>query len=163
ALAGVAVHDDDGILVGRLHSRRTATAFSESSNGHCVAEDYRYPPIIRMGTIFIQNGDKSFEELLDELGDGLYLCDAMGGQTSGENFTFAAQYGYIVKNGKIADMIRDINISGNLYTTLNNIQAISNDLKVGETGGCGKGQTNIRSCYGAPHIMIKNAVIGGVQ
>ncbi|MGB9719945.1 MAG: TldD/PmbA family protein [bacterium] len=152
----------DGVLVGRLHSRRTATAFNETPNGHCVAEDYRYPPIIRMGTIFIQPADKSFEELLEILGDGLYLCDAMGGQTSGENFTFAAQYGYIVKNGRITDMIRDINISGNLYAALNNIQAIGNDLKLGEVGGCGKGQMNIRSCYGAPHIIIKNAVIGGV-
>ncbi len=152
----------NGVLTGRLHSRRTATAFNEPANGHCVAEDYRYPPIIRMGTIFIQNGEKSFEELLGILGDGLYLCDAMGGQTSGENFTFAAQYGYIVKNGKITEMIRDINISGNLYATLNNIQAIGNDLKLGEIGGCGKGQMNIRSCYGAPHIIIKNAVIGGV-
>ncbi len=152
----------DGVLVGRLHSRHTATAFNEPPNGHCVAEDYRYPPIIRMGTIFIQPADKSFEELLEILGDGLYLCDAMGGQTSGENFTFAAQYGYIVKNGKITEMIRDINISGNLYATLNNIIAIGNDLKLGEIGGCGKGQLNIRSCYGAPHIIIKNAVIGGV-
>ncbi|MCX7994628.1 MAG: TldD/PmbA family protein [candidate division WOR-3 bacterium] len=152
----------NGVLVGRLHSRRTAHAFNEEPNGHCVAEDYRYAPIIRMGTIFIQPRDKSFEELLELLGDGLYLCDAMGGQTSGENFTFAAQYGYVVRNGKITDMLRDINISGNLYETLNNIEAIGNDLKLGEVGGCGKGQLNIRSCYGAPHIIVKNAVIGGV-
>ncbi len=151
----------NGILTGRLHSRRSAMAFREPINGHCVAEDYRYPPIIRMGTIFIQPGNKTFEELLEILGDGLYLCDAMGGQTSGENFTFAAQYGYLVKNGRISDLIRNINISGNLYQTLNDIQAVGNDLKLGEIGGCGKGQTNIRSCYGAPHILVKNAVIGG--
>lgn len=153
----------NGILTGRLHSRRTAKAFNEPFNGHCVAEDYHFAPIIRMGTIFIQPGNKSFEELLQILGDGLYLCDAMGGQTSGENFTFAAQYGYRVKAGKIAGLIRDINISGNLYDTLNNIQAIGNDLKLGEIGGCGKGQINIRSCYGAPHIVIKNLIVGGVQ
>jgi TldD protein len=86
----------------------------------------------------------------------------MGGQTSGENFTFGAQYGYEVKNGKKADMIRDINISGNLYQTLKNINAIGNDMTLGEIGGCGKGQTNIRSCYGAPHIIIESVVIGGM-
>ncbi len=151
----------DGILTGRLHSRKTAVRFNEPPNGHCVAEDYRFPPIIRMGTIFIQPGDKSFEELLSILGNGLYLCDAMGGQTSGENFTFAAQYGYIVEDSKISKMVRDINISGNLYQTLKNIQAVGNDLKLGEVGGCGKGQLNIRSCYGAPHILLKEAIIGG--
>jgi len=153
---------ENGVLVGRLHSRRTAAAFEEPLNGHCVAEDYRYAPIIRMGTIFMEPGEDTFEELLDKLDNGYYLIDAKGGQTSGENFTFGAQYGYVVKNGKIGEMVRDINISGNLYTTLRNITAIGNDLKFGEVGGCGKGQTNIRSCYGTPHLLISNLIIGGL-
>ena len=152
----------NGVLVGRLHSRRTAAAFDEPVNGHCVAEDYRYAPIIRMGTIFIEPREKTLEELLDQLGNGLYILDAKGGQTSGENFTFGAQYAYLVKNGRIAGMVRDINISGNLYTTLQNIQAIGNDLRFSEKGGCGKGQINIRSCYGTPHLLINSLVIGGV-
>lgn len=152
----------DGVVVGRLHSRRTAAAFGEPLNGHCVAEDYRYAPIIRMGTIFIEPGKDEFQGLLDKLGNGLYILDAKGGQTSGENFTFGAQYGYLVENGKLGKMVRDINISGNLYHTLKNIVAIGNDLQLSQTGGCGKGQTNIRSCYGTPHLLINDLIIGGV-
>jgi len=151
----------DGVLVGRLHSRRTAASYGEPLSGHSIAEDFRYAPIIRMGCIFIEPGTYTFDNLLTKLGDGLYLINPMGGQTSGENFTFAAQYGYEVKNGKISDMIRDINISGNLYQTLKNISALANDVKLGEVGGCGKGQTNIRSCYGAPHVIVDSVVIGG--
>ena len=151
----------NGVLVGRLHSRRTAAAFGEPVTGHCVAEGYRYAPIIRMGTIFVEPDKNTLEGLLDQLGNGFYLLDAKGGQTSGENFTFGAQYGYIVKSGKIGAMVRDINISGNLYQTLSSIVAIGNDLKLSETGGCGKGQTNIRSCYGTPHMLINNLIIGG--
>jgi TldD protein len=150
-----------GVLAGRLHSRRTATAFGEELTGHCVAEDYRFAPIIRMGNIFIEPGGNTFSELLEMLGNGLYILDAKGGQTSGENFTFGAQYGFIVQNGKIGQMIRDINISGNLYHTLMNISAVGNDLILSKTGGCGKGQLNIRSCHGAPHILIKDVVVGG--
>lgn len=151
----------DGVLVGRLHSRRTAAEFGEPVTGHCVAEDYRYAPIVRMGTIFIQPGNRGFGELLQEVGDGLYLLDAKGGQTAGENFTFGANYGYLVKGGKIGPMIRDINISGNLYQTLMDIGAVGDDLELCRTGGCGKGQTNIRSCHGGPHIVIDNLVVGG--
>lgn len=151
----------DGVLVGRLHSRRTAAAFGEPLTGHCVAEDYRYAPIIRMGCIFVEPGQFSLEQLLEKLGDGLYLLNAMGGQTSGENFTFGAQYGYIVKNGKPTQMVRDINIGGNLYQTLMNITAVGNDLRFGEIGGCGKGQMNIRSCHGAPHVLVESVVVGG--
>jgi len=152
----------NGVLTSRLHSRRTAEEFGEPISGHCVAEDYRYAPIIRMGTIFIEPKEKTLEQLMAELGDGLYILDPKGGQTSGENFTFGAQYGFLVKNGKKDKMIRDINMSGNLYKTLKDITAVGNDLKLGKTGGCGKGQTNIRSCHGAPHILVKNVVIGGV-
>lgn len=152
----------NGVLVGRLHSRRTAAEFSEPISGHCVAEDFRFAPIIRMGNIFIEPGTKSLDELFATLGDGLYILDAKGGQTAGENFTFGSQYGFIVKNGKKAEMIRDINISGNLYKTLLGITAIGNDLVLSKRGGCGKGQLNIRSCNGAPHIIMNNVVLGGI-
>ena len=152
----------EGVLVGRLHSRRTAAEFGEPLSGHCVAEDYRYAPIVRMGTIYIEPGESSFNDLLQITGDGLYLLDAKGGQTAGENFTFGANYGYEVKNGRIDRMVRDINISGNLYQTLMDIKAVGNDLELSKTGGCGKGQTNIRSCNGGPHIIIDNLVVGGI-
>ncbi|MDP8323274.1 MAG: TldD/PmbA family protein [Candidatus Stygibacter australis] len=151
----------EGVLTGRLHSRRTAEEFGEPVSGHNIAEDFRYAPIIRMGTIYIEKGEDSFEELLHKLEDGIYLCDPKGGQTAGENFTFGAQYGYEVKDGKLGKMVRDINVSGNLYETLQNISAIGNDLQFTKRGGCGKGQTNIRSCFGGPQIIVKNLVIGG--
>ena len=151
----------NGVLVGRLHSRRTAAEFGEPLSGHCVAEDYRYAPIIRMGNIYIEPGSRNFNELISELEEGLYILDAKGGQTSGENFTFGAQYGYLVKNGKLGEMVRDINISGNLYRTLENISAVGNDLELSKVGGCGKGQMNIRSTNGAPHILINDLIIGG--
>ena len=151
----------NGVLVGRLHSRRTAAAFGEPLTGHCVAEDYRYPPIIRMGTIFIEPGDTPFEALVGQLENGLYLLNALGGQTSGENFTFGAEYGFIVKEGKLGEMVRDVNMSGNLYHTLEQITGIGNDLTLSRVGGCGKGQMNLRSCHGGPHVLIQQVVIGG--
>lgn len=151
-----------GVLVGRLHSRRTAAAFAEALTGHCIAEDYRFSPIIRMGNIFIEPGQHTLNELLLMLGNGLYILDAKGGQTSGENFTFGAQYGYLVKDGRLDTMVRDINISGNLYQTLMNITGVGNDLEFCQVGGCGKGQLNIRSCHGGPHILVQNVVLGGI-
>ena len=59
-------------------------------------------------------------------------------------------------------MVRDLNISGNLYQTLADIRMIGDDFTLSKVGGCGKGQTNIRSCYGGPHILVNNLVVGGV-
>jgi TldD protein len=151
----------NGVLTGRLHSRRTASEMDEPISGHCVAEDFRYAPIVRMGTIYMEPGPNSFDDLLAQLGDGIYVLDPVGGQTAGENFTFGAQYGFMIKGGKIKQMVRDINVSGNLFQTLQDTVAVGNDLKLGTVGGCGKGQTNIRSCHGGPHILVNNVVIGG--
>ena len=51
---------------------------------------------------------------------------------------------------------------GNLFTTMKNIIGISNDMELSESGGCGKGQLNIKSCNGGPHILIQDALVGGV-
>lgn len=152
----------NGVLKGRLHSRRTAAEFGEQVTGHAVAEDHRFEPIVRMGTIYLEKSETTFDELLQQLGDGLYICDGKGGQTAGENFTFGAQYGYVVKNGEVQEMIRDINIMGNLFTTMKNIEATADDMKLSERGGCGKGQLNIKSGYGGPSVLIRSMVIGGV-
>jgi TldD protein len=34
-------------------------------------------------------------------------------------------------------------------------------LTLSKSGGCGKGQMNLRSCNGGPHILVNNLVIGG--
>ncbi len=151
----------NGVLTARLHDRFTAAEMNEPLTGHAIAEDFRYTPIVRMGNIFIQPDRYSLEELLSTMDDGLYIGDPMGGQTSGENFTFGANYGYLVKGGRITRMIRDINIVGNLYQTLNNVWMIGKDFVLKESGGCGKGQTNIRSCYGGPHVLFRELTVGG--
>jgi TldD protein len=152
---------DGGVLSGRLHSRATAKGFGEPVSGHAVAEDMRFEPIVRMGTIYIKPGENSLEDLLTRLGDGLYLLDGKGGQTSGENFTFGAQYGFIVEGGRIGPMIRDINIMGNLFSTLQNIEAVGDEMELSERGGCGKGQLNIKSALGGPSVLIRKMVVGG--
>ena len=153
----------NGELVGRLHSRKTAAAFGEPVTGHMIAEDHRYAPIVRMGTIYIEPGQHTQEELFARLGDGIYLVDKKGGETHGDNFSFGAMCGWEIKNGKKVKLLRDLNISGNLYQTLLDIDAIGSDLELSKRGGCGKGQTNIRSCMGGPHVLIKNLVVGGTS
>jgi len=152
----------NGVLTGRLHNRFTAAEFNEPLTGHNIAVGYEYEPIIRMGCTVVLPGKSSFEDLLQQLNNGLYLCGYNSGMTNGDNFTFAARWGYKVENGKIAGMIKMCNMSGNLFEALNNITAISTDLKFNETCACVKQQENRRCSQGGPHILIKNITVGGV-
>lgn len=159
-------HNDlikDGILVGRLHSRETAAKMGEKVTGNARAINYRFPPIVRMTNTAIENGTTSFEEMIKDIKLGIYACDAYGGETMLENFSFSSGYAYMIRNGELAEMVKDVILSGNLFSTLMNIDAIGNDFKWLQVGGgCGKGeQAPLPVGMGAPHIRIQNVVIGG--
>jgi len=153
----------DGVLVGRLHSRQTAAKMGESASGNARAINYRFAPIVRMTNTAIENGTTTFDEMIKDIPLGIYACDAYGGQTQLENFSFSYGYAYMIRDGKLAEMVKDVILAGNLFNTLGNIDAIGNDFQWCNTGGgCGKGnQYPLPVGMGAPHIRIQNVVIGG--
>jgi len=153
----------EGVLVGRLHSRQTAAKMGEDPTGNARALDYRYPPICRMRNTCIEPGDASFEDMLKEIPLGVYAIGSFGGQTNGEMFTFTAAEAYMIRNGQLAELVRDVTLTGNVFHTLRNIDAVGNDFPRHEgAGGCGKGnQGPLPTSMWAPHIRIRNVVIGG--
>ncbi len=153
----------DGVLVGRLHSRQTAAKMGETASGNARAVSYRFAPIVRMTNTAIDNGTATFENMIKDIKLGIYACDAYGGETQLENFSFSSGYAYMIRDGKIAEMVKDVILAGNLFTTLGNIDMIGDDFKWLSTGGgCGKaGQFPLPVGMGAPHIRIQNVVIGG--
>ncbi|OIP25960.1 MAG: hypothetical protein AUK39_05800 [Dehalococcoidia bacterium CG2_30_46_19] len=152
----------EGILVGRLHSRETAARMGEKPTGNARAINYLFPPIVRMTNTFIEPGGTSFEEMLGEIKDGVYVRDWYGGTTSLEMFTFSAGEAYMIRDGKLAELLRPVVLTGNVFVTLGNIDAIGNDLGMNQGGGCGKGgQSPLPVSNGSPHIRIRHCVIGG--
>jgi TldD protein len=151
----------DGILVGRLHSRETAAKMGERPTGNARAIDYRFPPIVRMTNTYIETGDATFEDLIADVKEGVYARNWYGGTTSMEMFTFSAGEAFMIRNGKVAELVRPVKLTGNLFTTLMNIDALGKDLDFNQGGGCGKmGQIPLPVSNGSPHIRIQDCVVG---
>jgi len=146
----------EGILVGRLHSRETAARMKEKPTGNARAINYRYPSIVRMTNTYIEPRSASFEDIISDIKEGVYAKNWYGGTTSMEMFTFSAGEAYMIRHGKIAELVRPVVLTGNVFTTLMNIDAIGNDLEMNQGGGCGKGVSN-----GSPHIRIRQCLVGG--
>jgi TldD protein len=152
----------EGKLVGRLHSRETAAKMNESPTGNARAVSYRFPPIVRMTNTYIEPGTVSFNDMIADIKEGIYARKWYGGTTSMEMFTFSAVEAYMIRNGKIAEMLRPVTLTGNVFTTLQNIDAIGNDLGMSQGGGCGKGaQWPLPVATGSPHIRIQHCLVGG--
>jgi TldD protein len=152
----------EGVLIGRLHSRETAGRMGERPTGNARALDYRHPPIVRMTNTIIEPGEVSFEEMISDIKEGVYVKNWYGGMTSMEMFTFSAGEAYMIRNGRVEELLRPVVLSGNVFVTLENIDAIGNDLEMNEGGGCGKGaQSPLPVSNGSPHIRIRNCLVGG--
>ena len=173
-LRGSYAYDDEGVpaaktylikegkLVGRLHSRETAAKMNEAPTGNARAVSYRYPPIVRMTNTYIEPRSASFDDLIADIKEGVYAKNWYGGTTSMEMFTFSAGEAYMIRNGKIAEMVRPVVLTGNVFNTLKNIDAIGNDLEMNQGGGCGKAdQMPLPVSNGSPHIRMRRCLIGG--
>ena len=155
----------DGILVGRLHSRETAARLGERPTGNARALSFRHAPIVRMTNTYIvgATGGGTFADLIRDIKLGVYACGAFGGQTLLENFSFTAAYGYMIRDGQVAELVKDVVLAGNLFQTLDRIERVAGDFQWNQMGGgCGKGgQFPLPVTEGAPHVRIEEALVGG--
>jgi TldD protein len=151
----------DGILTSYLHNRETLAAVGNGIAGHARSE-HGAPPIVRMSNTFIENGDATYDEIIEECRDGILLIGSRGGQVDPGRgvFQFNAEYGYLIEGGEKAGMVRDVSLSGEILSTLHNIVLIGNDRKM-SPGYCGKGGQSVPVSDGAPHLLLENAIIGG--
>jgi TldD protein len=152
----------DGVLVGRLHSRETAGKLGELPTGNARCLNYHYPPIVRMTNTWIQRGKTPVSDLFSGIKNGVYARNWLGGMTNGEMFTFTAGEAWMIRNGEIAEPVRDVTLSGNAFKTLGDIEAIGDDFYWDESGGCGKGgQSGLPVGCGGPSLRIRDVVVGG--
>lgn len=152
-----------GILHSLLHTRETAAAYGVLPTGNARAQSVEYIPQVRMSNTYLEKGDHSFEELAEEVKNGLYLIGSRGGQadTPTGNFHFSAQIGYNIKNRRIAEPIKGVSLLGNTLRTLQEIRAIGNTYGKGSPGYCGKGGQYVPVIGNCPPMVVGKAVIGG--
>ena len=152
----------DGVLVGRLHSRETAGKLAEQPTGNARCLNYHYPPIVRMTNTWIARGETPVADLFQNIDEGVCAANWLGGMTNGEMFTFTAGEAWMIRNGQICEPVKNVTLSGNVFKTLANIEAIGNDFYWDESGGCGKGgQSGLAVGCGGPSLRIKDVVVGG--
>ena len=152
----------DGVLVGRLHSRETAGSLGETPTGNARCLNYHYSPIVRMTNTWIARGNTPVKELIEGVSTGVYARNWLGGMTNGEMFTFSAGEAWMIRDGKLAEPVKDVTLSGNVFKTLADVEAIGDDFYWDESGGCGKGgQSGLAVGCGGPSLRIKDVTIGG--
>lgn len=144
----------EGILTGRLHSSYTAALLAEEPTGNARATTFEYEPIVRMTTTYIGSGQDTLETLLAPIREGVYIDDLNHGSGM-TTFTIAPKKAYMIRDGQIAEPVLISVITGNVMKTLNEIDGVSDEVKLFSfaLGGCGKmEQFPLPVGFGGPYI-----------
>ncbi|MCL2176844.1 MAG: TldD/PmbA family protein [Firmicutes bacterium] len=148
----------NGVLTGRLHDAATAADFGEAVTGNARAMNYEFEPMVRMTNTYIEGGTTSFEDMLSGIENGIYVKTVNHGSGL-STFTIAPNLSYMIEKGKITKPVRISVITGSVFDTLADIDALGTDFKIidGAFGGCGKmGQAPLNVAYGGPSIRVRN-------
>jgi TldD protein len=151
----------DGKLVSYLSSRETASQLDikPSGNARSVIGDQ---PIVRMSNTYLKPGDYQFDELLENMDNGIYLKGSRGGQvdTGKGIFQFNAAESFLIEKGEVKTPLRDVSLSGNILEMLLKVEKVGSDFKMG-VGFCGKSGQTVPVGDGGPHVKVKEAIVGG--
>ena len=152
----------EGVLTGRLHSYETATELDEPPTGNSRAMNFEFEPIVRMTSTYIKAGKESLDSILKR-SEGALLVEGVKHGSGLSTFTIAPTRGYKIGPQGKREPVRLAVISGSVFETLKNIEAVSADfhLHSSAVGGCGKmEQWPLPVADGGPYVLVKEMQVG---
>ena len=149
---GVAVYTKNVIENGRLntllYNRMYAKLLDKETTGNAADATHIEPK-----GLYFAPGKLTNEELLERLGDGLYLTSLQGlhagANVQSGDFSLQAD-GFLVKGGKKVAPIKNFTVADNFYQLLKKVDALSCEVRFG-----------VGSDFGSPEILFTDVAVSG--
>jgi TldD protein len=160
---------DEGIFVGYLTSRETATQLSGGaarSIGAMRADGWQRIPLIRMTNVNILPGESSLDEMIGETKDGILMQTNKSWSIDDRrlNFQFSTEMAWEINNGKRGRLYRNASYAGMTPEFWNSCDAVAGRSEWRMFGliNCGKGQPGqvMRVGHGACPARFQDIVVG---
>ncbi|MCS7141923.1 MAG: TldD/PmbA family protein [Candidatus Nitrosocaldus sp.] len=150
----------DGVLVGHMQSRETASIFNVEPNAGMRATGYEFMPLIRMACTYIKPGDHSLDEMVKGVKHGymVYGQKVPSIDMYRYNWSISCQYARRIEGGEVIEssegMLRDVIVMGNAPEFFSSIDACSKHYAIRPILNCGKGDPmqTLRMGNGGPYV-----------
>ena len=155
---------ENGILTGYMQDRLNSRLMGVNPTGNGRRESYAHAPMPRMTNTYMLSGDKSPEEIIKSVKNGLYAVDFGGGQVDITNgkFVFTCTEAYKIKDGKVEQPVKGATLIGSGPEVLKRVKLVGNDSKMDTgTGTCGKDGQSVPVGVGQPTMLVENLTVGG--
>ena len=144
----------DGVLSGRLHDSKSAAVLKEKVTGNARAEGVYHTPMVRMTNTFMEKGTDKAEDMIAGVKDGIYIY-AVDYGTGMSTFTMQPNLCYRIRDGKLCEPVRVHVVTGSVFETLFDIDAVGDDFVLFNTFTCGKNGQSAPVSAGGPTIRVK--------
>ncbi|MEO0442854.1 MAG: TldD/PmbA family protein [Pseudomonadota bacterium] len=152
------------IVEANNKAQREVFASSAAANR---AESYHHLPIERMNNINIDYGeDGTLEDIIAKTQNGLLLETPKSWSigSNRENFHFATEVAWKIKNGRISHMVKNATYQGDSLQFWHSLDQVGDKStwQMQQVFNCGKGQPNqiMRMGHGVPICRFKNVQVG---
>lgn len=148
----------DGVLTGRLHDATSAATLKEPLTGNCRAQGYWNFPKVRMTNTYMAAGKDNPEQMIKDVKDGIYVCqvDSGSGQAT---FTMKPTLAYRIREGKLCEPLRINVLTGSVFETLFEVDAVGTDFEMFDNYFCNKNGQAVSVAEGGPSIRIKRLTV----
>jgi TldD protein len=171
-------YDDEGIPAQRVHlvrngifsnylsSRETAQEIGANSTGAMRASSWNTIPLVRMTNVSLLPGESSLDEMIASTDEGVFMSTNRSWSIDDKrlNFQFGTEIGWLVKKGKIVEMVKNPTYSGATPRFWGACVAIAGarEWELWGTPNCGKGQPQqvMSTGHGASPARFDNISIG---
>jgi len=154
----------EGVINEFLHNRETASVFKLKSNGSSRAVAFNREPIVRMANTYLEPGDYSKEELIEEIKEGVYIKSFMEWNIDDRRFNqrYVGLEAYKIEKGEIKERVRNPILEVTTIGLWSSVDAVGKDLEF-QAAYCGKGDPmqGIPVWTGGPHVRLRNVTLGG--
>jgi len=156
----------DGVIYEALHNRHTGRVFGVGSNGAARAMDYASEPIIRMSNTYFKPGDMGFEELIEDISQGVYIKSYMEWNIDDVrwNQRYVGLEAYMIRNGELAEPVKNPVLEITTKGLYSRVTGVDRNLKF-FPGMCGKGEPaqGVPVWFGGPNIRVSKVRLGVVR
>ncbi|HLE81784.1 MAG TPA: TldD/PmbA family protein, partial [Dehalococcoidia bacterium] len=159
----------DGLFVGYLTSRETASALGQTSNGAMRASGWNRLPLIRMTNVNLDPGDWTLEAMIADTDEGIYMETNRSWSIDDRclNFQFGTEIAWEVKKGRKVALLKNATYTGMTPAFWGSCDAVCNldHWLIWGTPNCGKGQPEQvgHTGHGAAPARFRNIRVGLMQ
>lgn len=138
----------DGVLKTYLYNIKEAKEQNQKTTGNGYSS-------ISTRNMYIKPGDKTLEEMMKKLKNGIYITDCMGSMNTAVNpntGNISLQiFGFIIENGEINCGFEPSVMTTTIFELLSNIEEIENQV------------TFIKQSVGSPCLLVKDISIASSE